>query len=221
MNPSAGTPSIPQQARPTNKAAALAKARDKDGRTYYYEGLLGSDGREGAWTVDGRWSVIEPYLDLRPTDHALDLGCAEGLITLEIARRVASVHGVEIQPQRVAAARRIARRQGVANATFEEGSVVDHPIETKGYDVVFCLGVIQHLHGGDVPPTVDRLVAAARRSVVIRAPFFRRSRMDLLGHCVNAIGRAGEGPRGKFKVRMVRCEGGIGGDFLVADRPEA
>ncbi|MEM0915427.1 MAG: class I SAM-dependent methyltransferase [Planctomycetota bacterium] len=216
MTPSADIPAAQQRA----KAAALAKAREKDNRTYYYDALIDGEGQAGVWTMDGRWSVIEPHVDLRPTDQALDLGCAEGLITLAVARRVASAHGVEIQPQRVAAARRIAREQGVRNASFEEGSVVDHPIDPDRYDVVLCLGVIQHLHHADIESAVDRVVAAARRTVVFRAPFLRRSRMDLLGYCVNAIGRAGQGPRGKFKVRMVRCEGGIGGDFLVADRPQ-
>ncbi|MEM6332621.1 MAG: methyltransferase domain-containing protein [Planctomycetota bacterium] len=204
---------------PHPNAHPLARARQTDGRTYYYRGLVDAEGKEGIWPVQKRWEPVAPHLDLRPTDTLLDLGCAESLITAHVARAVAHARGVEIQPQRVNAARQLAQRSGVTNVTFDEGSIVDTRLPDDGYDIVLCLGIIQHVPLADVADAIQRTVDAARRQVVIRAPFFRRNRDDLLDDCANALGRAGEGPRGPFEITMHPTEGNIGGTCLVATRP--
>ncbi|MEO0586010.1 MAG: class I SAM-dependent methyltransferase [Planctomycetota bacterium] len=210
----------PPHRTPQSKADLLARARRTDGRTYYYQGLVDAEGKEGIWPVQKRWDPVAPHLDLRPTDTLLDLGCAEGLITTHVARSVKHARGVEIQPQRVKAARQLAARAGVDNVTFDEGSIVDTPLPEAGYDVVLCLGIIQHVPVADVSAAIQRTVDAARRQIIIRAPFFRRNRTDLLDHCANALGRAGQGPLGPFEVKMFQTGGNIGGTCLVAVRPD-
>jgi SAM-dependent methyltransferase len=136
-------------------------------KTYFYERARGDN--RGSQLAD-RWADVAAVADLRPTDQVLDVGCAEGLVALAAAERVSHVHGFERMPHRVEAARAFADEAGITNATFEEGCVLDYPVEPLSYDVVFFLGVY------GVPTSKDpiglkelaKYVAAARRQIIIR-----------------------------------------------------
>jgi 23S rRNA (uracil1939-C5)-methyltransferase len=58
-----------------------------------------------------------------PDECALDLYCGIGSFTLRLAREVAAVTGIEIQPEAVAAAERNALLNGADRATFVAGDV--------------------------------------------------------------------------------------------------
>lgn len=68
-------------------------------------------------------------LDLKPTDRVLDLYCGLGNFTLPMARRAASVVGVEGDAGLIDRARANARRNGIGNADFHVAdlSVVPDP----------------------------------------------------------------------------------------------
>lgn len=118
-----------------------------------------------------RWDDVQLVADLRATDHVLDMGCAEGLLTMEVAKRVESAHGIEIRRRRVEHARKQAANQGLSNITFDVGSVYEYPLEPDGYDVSLLLGVIgrpidkNNSVGLDA---LERVLKATRRQVVVR-----------------------------------------------------
>ena len=117
------------------------------------------------------WQSILLVADLRPTDRVLDMGCAEGLISLEVAKHVAHVDGVEIDPVRVQEASRLAAQRNIANVSFAAGSVVDHPLEPLSYDVTLLLNVLDKVdETGRVVgiPELQRMLAATRRQIIIR-----------------------------------------------------
>lgn len=96
----------------------------------------------------------------------LDVGCAEGLIGMELAKAGAiHVHGVELVPERVADANRL---RGSLPCSYEIGNVATYN-PRKPYDVLLALSILHKLPN----PTAAlyRLVHSfCQRMVVIRLP---------------------------------------------------
>lgn len=96
----------------------------------------------------------------------LDIGCAEGLIGIEMAKAGASaVLGVELVPERVADATRL---RGDLPCTFEVGNATVYE-PRRPYDVLLALSILHKLPNPSA--TLYRLVHTfCRRMVVIRLP---------------------------------------------------
>ena len=99
-----------------------------------------------------RWRTAENsagYLlsQLRPGQNLLDVGCGPGTITCDLARLVSpgSVTGVDASEEVVGEARSTAADAGVANVTFEVGSVFDLRFGDGSFDVVHAHQVLQHV----------------------------------------------------------------------------
>lgn len=150
----------------------LSKARNGDEKRhrYHYQKVESVFLRRGLMEPADLWRDILLVADLRPTDRVLDMGCAEGHISMEIAKHVAHVNGVELDAFRVEEARRLADKHKVENVSFAAGSVVDYPIETCSYDVVLLLAVLgKKTETGHVGlKELERLLIATRRQIVVR-----------------------------------------------------
>lgn len=95
----------------------------------------------------------------------LDVGCAEGLISLQLFDEgAAAVHGIEIVQGHVDVANKL---RGDRACTFEQGDA-DHFTPKRQYDIVIMLALLQKLKN----PTaaVRKFAAAARELVVLRLP---------------------------------------------------
>jgi hypothetical protein len=118
-----------------------------------------------------RWAGTEAYVEFRPDDEVLDIGCAEGLIGIELAKSVRRVHGIEVFAHRVDMARRFAKEANVTNFTAEAESIETVRLTPLSYDVVLMAGV----YGMDLPngrtigpPELRNVLSATRRQLVIR-----------------------------------------------------
>ncbi len=140
--------------------------------TYYYSNINEIGGGDGVWDMDLRWPEVEKFADLRQDDTVLDIGCAEGLIAMEVAARVSHVHGIEIQSARIEAAEKIADERGIRNISFECAAVGNYEIQPKSYDVILFLGVLQHLPREEKYPSLIKVLQGARRQVIMRMPLF-------------------------------------------------
>lgn len=201
---------------------------ETDPNPYYYKGLTDAVGDEGAWALDERWPDVEAVAAFQHDDEVLDVGCAEGLISLKVAQQVRFVLGVELQPQRFEAAETIRRQHGIQNVRFEAGSICDMQLEPLSYDVVLFLGVFHHLPRDSKMPVLNKLLHATRRDIIIRTPLLRAAQAspftaadganphqnriaNITGAC-EALG---------FDHRLVANRKSRGGDLVVARRRAA
>ncbi len=82
---------------------------------------------------------------LRTDSVVLDVGCGPGTITAGLARHAGKVVGLDKSVEMVEEARNHAAECGLANASFEVGSVYELPWDDNRFDVVYAHQVLQHL----------------------------------------------------------------------------
>ncbi len=137
------------------------------GNSFYYD-TIRQDGRGVA--LSGRWADVALLADFRATDSVLDVGAAEGLVAMEVAGRVRSVHAIEVLAHRASAGRERAKAQGIGNITFATGSVVDIELPRLAFDVTLFLGI----YGIPTPNSrigtaeLAKALDATRRQIVLR-----------------------------------------------------
>src|SRR4051794_36949328 len=68
--------------------------------------------------------------------RVLDLGCGDGRFALGVARYASAVEAVDPDAEAIAAARRIARKTGVANVHFAVGAAQRLPYPDAAFEVV-------------------------------------------------------------------------------------
>lgn len=101
----------------------------------------------------------------------LDVGCAEGLIALELVGRhgAAHAHGVELVPGRVKMAQKLASRRYLSTlAKFEVGDMDVLHTPPASYDIVIGLAILHKLKQPSKCATM--LARATKHAVVFRLP---------------------------------------------------
>ena len=72
--------------------------------------------------------------------HVLDLGCGDGTTAIPAAKLGATVLGVDIARNLVAAGNARAKAEGLANCTFQEGDATDlHELNDQSFDLVVSI----------------------------------------------------------------------------------
>jgi SAM-dependent methyltransferase len=202
---------------PARKGVSITEQEPAKG-LYYKESCSGR-------SFQSRWDEIRPLADFRPTDHVLDVGCAEGLITLEVATLVERAHGIDVHPGRVAEANRLAVERGLSNATFELASVLDYPFEPLSYDVTLFMAVwgkpaddrgTTRAVGAD---DLRRILGATRRQLVMRAGVQQQARLESrLEEILDVCGECDFDALCFSRPARKRETGEAGGNMLIANR---
>jgi SAM-dependent methyltransferase len=132
----------------------------------------------GVWTTEGQL----PHTRLRrlvqcAADHidkpwkecrVLDLGCLDGLFSIEFALHGCEVVGIEGREDHTAKARFAARALGLEKVTFLQADVREKLKEDIGhFDVTVCSGIFYHLDAGAAFELIERLYDITRRVVLI------------------------------------------------------
>jgi SAM-dependent methyltransferase len=92
-------------------------------------------------------AAVKPFDELR----IIDLGCLEGLHSIELASRGAAVLGVEGRQANVAKAEFSRRVLSLDSLEFRQDDVRDVTKERYGeFDVVLCMGILYHLDTPDL-----------------------------------------------------------------------
>ncbi len=111
----------------------------------YYEGL-----RAAELKVSHQWRCrwLGEALEPGKGDRIVDLGCGAGLVSKYLAKRGATVHGVDLADEAVAAARKMC--EGVEGVEFRRADASDcKHLEGGSFDKACSVDVIEHC-GADV-----------------------------------------------------------------------
>jgi ubiquinone/menaquinone biosynthesis C-methylase UbiE len=109
-----------------------------------------------------------PLVGLR----VLDLACAHGHYSFEMAKLGAQVLGIEGRESWLEQARRTKRDASLPNVEFVRDDVRNLSRERYGeFDIVLCLGILYHLDAPDVFGFLDRVFEVCRDFAIIETHF--------------------------------------------------
>ena len=98
----------------------------------------------------------------------LDLGCAHGMYSLELARRGARTLGVEGRESWLAHANQMKKDGKFSQVNFVQGDVRDlNPNKYGAFDIVLCLGLLYHLDAVDAIRLLKSTYDVCNRFVLI------------------------------------------------------
>lgn len=112
---------------------------DPPGRGWFAEG------QDGDRTLSEQMIGLDPLYEIAPRATVLDLGCAEGLIGLELVKAGASLlHGIDLVHERVRKAREAAREYPARFWAADLARFATKPITglLPTYDIVLCLSIV-------------------------------------------------------------------------------
>jgi len=135
------------------------------GNSQPMKGWFGVPGRPGDRTLKQQLTGLEHLIERVEGKTVLDVGCAEGLISLQLFDEGASaVHGLEVVADHLTVGNKL---RGDRAVTFEHADANSYK-PVRRYDIVLMLAVLQKLR--DPSMACRRFADAARELVVIRLP---------------------------------------------------
>jgi len=134
-------------------------------------------GEEGNVDFGERWNDLKILVDTNNEHTVLDVGCAEGLISIELAKQFKKVFAFDIEPYRIRKAKENA--VGVDNIKFSTGSYMSYEYQT--YDQVFCLGVYHKIKSNERQKALSDMFKKCRSTLYLRVPIIGKSVAKTVG----------------------------------------
>ena len=125
--------------------------------------------------------------------RVLELGCGFGRFSVFLAQQGASVTGVDIGPNLVAASNALAKVNQV-DCKFQTANIVSLPFESKTYDIVIGIAVLHHLSKPDVSKALSeayRVLNEAGQAIFLE-PVENSKIFDFIQNLV-PVGKKGSG----------------------------
>jgi len=123
-----------------------------------------------------------------PTDQVLDLGCGAGHTALAIAPRVAHVTAVDVTPDMLATAARLAEQRRVSNVTFQRADATELPFGDAEFDLVTSRVAAHHFADpARAMAEVWRVLRPGGRIVLVDAISPEDAPQDTFLNCVEIL----------------------------------
>jgi 2-polyprenyl-3-methyl-5-hydroxy-6-metoxy-1,4-benzoquinol methylase/uncharacterized protein YbaR (Trm112 family) len=113
-----------------------------------------------------RWKIkpsdvyrkVTSNIPFNPEGIALDLGCALGLSTVELAKKFSFVFGVDSSFSFIREAKKKIKELEVTNMEFIVSDILDLPFRSQTYDLIFGLNIVEFLPVDDLLSTIHNLL---------------------------------------------------------------
>jgi 2-polyprenyl-3-methyl-5-hydroxy-6-metoxy-1,4-benzoquinol methylase/uncharacterized protein YbaR (Trm112 family) len=113
-----------------------------------------------------RWKIkpsdvyrkVTSNIPFNPEGIALDLGCALGLSTVELAKKFSFVFGVDSSFSFIREAKKKIKELEVTNMEFIVSDILDLPFRSQTYDLIFGLNIVEFLPVNDLLSTIHNLL---------------------------------------------------------------
>ena len=103
-----------------------------------------------------------------PECRILDLGCLDGIFSIEFAKQGAKTIGVEIREANIRKAIFCKEALGLQNLDFRQDDVRNISVESYGrFDAIICSGILYHLPAADAIDLITHMYDMVNRVVVI------------------------------------------------------
>src|SRR5688500_12274277 len=107
-----------------------------------FEPKVGQRGKDVVW-VPTNQQLVDKMLDMAkvtPQDYVIDLGSGDGRTVITAAKRGATAHGIEYNPDMVELSKKNAEKEGVsAQATFEKADLFEADFSNATVITMFLL----------------------------------------------------------------------------------
>ncbi len=114
--------------------------------------------------------IVSDLLSEKPLSECriLDLGCLDGIFSIEFAKHGAQTVGVEIREASIKKAIFCGEALGLHNLAFRQDDVRNISVDSYGrFDAIVCSGILYHLPAADAIDLINRMYAMVDRVVVI------------------------------------------------------
>ena len=132
--------------------------------------LYYKSGEQGNVDFDERWKDLSEIIDFNKDHTVLDVGCAEGLISIELSKRFKKVYAFDIEPYRITKARENAI--GISNIEFSTGNYMSY--EYQDYNQVFCLGVYHKIKLSQRQRALNDMFKKCSFTLYLRVPIISK-----------------------------------------------
>jgi SAM-dependent methyltransferase len=151
-------------------------------------------------------ALVAPFIE---GQEVIDLGCGPATFSLSIAKQARLVHGIDLAPHFIEAARSTALAQQLSNATFEIGNFVWWE-SAQRYHLAMLGSVLQYVGDAELLPFLERLHAAlydqgrvyVRVSVAAKRPWHKAGEYPVIYRSVTQY----EEVFGRVGLRVVQSE---------------
>jgi SAM-dependent methyltransferase len=128
-----------------------------------------------------------------PECRVLDLGCLDGLYSIELALHGARVLGIEARTANYQRAVFVKEAYGLPNLEFVKGDVRHLSKSKHGtFDIVICSGILYHLPAPDIFHFLENVYDVANGQVIIETHVALESRDSFVYGCRTYHGRFNE-----------------------------
>ena len=153
-----------------------------------------------------REEQIYKFLDPKPDDVVLDVGCASGRQVFQIAKKIKAGHGIDIAQSFIDEANRYKTERGFVNTFFTRAVGETLPYEDQQFTKIICAEVLEHVFDKDTALREMLRVLRPGGTLVITVPNLNADG-TLWGRFLRLIGVRSFVPMTEFSDKELKNHG--------------